>query len=150
MLIILMLLPMIVLTFISVIFGNEFLGISVSQELISALEVNGTVPEWLNVEGLTGGEYLFNIDLIIGAIAIITVIAVISIGVGIQVLGSGLSETSVKMIITALAYMGLWLVLSVLSMPLIFSIEIFGTLIYVGLTLGYVLGVVEKMTGGNI
>jgi len=145
-----MLLPMIVLTFISVIFGNEFLGISVSQELISALEVNGTVPEWLNVEGLTGGEYLFNIDLIIGAIAIITVIAVISIGVGIQVLGSGLSETSVKMIITALAYMGLWLVLSVLSMPLIFSIEIFGTLIYVGLTLGYVLGVVEKMTGGNI
>jgi len=32
-------------------------------------------------------------------------------------------------------------------MPLLLSIELFGTLIYTALTIGYTIGVVEKMSG---
>ena len=145
MLIMLCLMPLIAITFLSVILGADFISASVSDALIESLTVNGTTPEWLNVEGLST-SYSFGID---SAIAIIIVVAVISIGIGINVLGSGLSDTTVKLITTALAYTGLWSVLTLLSAPLIFQIETFGSIMYIALTLGYTIGVVNKMTGGN-
>ena len=148
MLIILCLLPLIAITFLSVLGGSEFIGVVVESSLFDKLGVNGTGSEWIKLEGLTVSGS-FNIHALEGAIAVIIVVAVVGIGFGINVLGSGLSETSVKLIVSALAYTGIWLLLSVLSSPLLFSIEVFGGIIYIALTLGYTIGVVNKMTGGN-
>lgn len=146
MLIILCLIPLIGITFLSVILGSEFVSASITDKLVETLTVNGTVPEWLNVEGLST-THTFNVGGLEGAIAIIIVIAVISVGIGINILGSGLAETTVKLITSALAYTGLWTVLSVLAIPLIFQIEIFGLLIYISLTIGYTIGVIQQITG---
>lgn len=145
MLIIMMLIPMIIITFISIMFGSEFIGISVDVNYLIDQMKNGTVKELLQEQGILSGSSNFSI-LITGAIGIILVVSIISIGLGIQVIGSGLSETSIKTLVNGIAYTGIWLVLSVLSTPLILNIEVFGIIIYVILTLGYVLGVIEKLS----
>jgi len=143
------LLPLISITFLSVLGGAEFIGIPLDSSFFDYLLINGSeYSEWIKIDDL-GISGSFNIDVIAGAIAIIIVIAVIGIGIGINVLGSGLSETTVKLIITAISYTGLWALLSVLASPLLFEIEVFGGVIYIALTLGYTIGVVNKMTGGK-
>jgi len=129
------LLPLIVLSFISIIFGNEFVSYT--------------------IEGEVRGEYLiiestyFNIDLMVGAIIIIITIASAVSLIGLKILGSGLSDESVRTIITGIIYTTIWAVLSALALPLLYSIELFGILIYVALTIVFVIGVIEKMSGGN-
>lgn len=147
MLIILCLLPLIAIAFLSVFFGSEFISILVETGMMDDLKVNGTTPEWSVLTGLSSPSGTFGISAIEGAIAIIIIIAVISIGLGIQVLGSGLSETTVKLMTSALAYTGIWILLSLLANPLLFSIETFGSIIYMALTLGYTIGVIQHITG---
>lgn len=144
MIIILTLVVLILLTFISVIFGNEFIGIPLEQELDFQVIVNGSVST-VKIEGET---MLFNIDPILGTIAIIIAIGVFSGLIGVRILGSGISETSVRIISIGVVHTGLWLMLSILAMPLIISIEVFGTIIYIALTLGYTIGVVQKISEG--
>jgi len=146
MLIIMMLIPMIIITFISMVFGADFLGVSVNVDYLIDQMKNGTIRQLLEEEGMEFGSHNFNITLVTGAIAIIMVIGLLALGLGIRVLGSGLSETSVKTLVGGIAYTGIWMVLSVMSMPLILNIETFGTIIYVILTVGYVLGVIQKLT----
>ena len=137
-------LSIIILSFLSVVFGNEFLGIWIEgRSLFGFAIINQTKTD---TETSIGGTH-FNIDPLEGAIMIIIAIAVATAFVGIKVLGSGLSDPSVRVLITATAYTGLWLVLSVLASPLLFEIEVFGSLIYVSLSIIYVIGVIEKMTG---
>ena len=148
MLIIAMLIPMVIITLISIVFGNDFIGVSVNTEYLIDQMKNGTVKDLLQEQGILSGTHTFSIELLVGAIAIIMVVSIIALALGIQVIGSGLSETSVKTLVSGMTYTGIWLVLSILSSPLILSIATFGIIIYVLLTIGYVLGVVDKMTGG--
>jgi len=139
MLIMLALVPLIVLTFLSVVFGNEFMVI-LSMEQI---EEEKTVWEWFeHFEGdlmtIAGG----------GGISIIILIAGVSIIIGLQVLGSGLSDTTVKVLTILTAYGSLWIILSLLSMPLLFESLLFGLLIYTILTLIFVIGIIEKISEG--
>jgi len=140
MLIMLALTPLLVLTFLSVIFGNEFLIIITDVEVIEEEK-----PVWVWFK-------YFEDDLLTiaggGGIAIIVLIAGISIVIGIQVLGSGLSDTTVKVLTILTAYGSLWIILSLLSMPLLFEIQLFGLLIYTILTLIYVIGMIEKISEG--
>jgi len=137
------LLPLLLLTIISVLFGENFIGYILEQDIKSTATVNIT-----DTTTIDWGENLieFNIDPITGMIAIIITIAIFTILIGIQILASGLSETSVKALMVATSYTGLWGVLSVLSIEIIKSIELVGSLIYVVLTIGYVIGVMEKMS----
>jgi len=128
------------------VFGADFLGVSVNVDYLIDQMKNGTIRQLLEEEGMEFGSHNFNITLVTGAIAIIMVIGLLALGLGIRVLGSGLSETSVKTLVGGIAYTGIWMVLSVMSMPLILNIETFGTIIYVILTVGYVLGVIQKLT----
>lgn len=139
------LLPLIVLTFLSVIFGNSFMSIGITHDITGLME-NGTLKEML--VGLEDADSIstFNLSGIQGAIAIIIVIATIAVIMGIRILGSGLSETSIKTMMIGFGYTGLWLVLSLLSAVLIIQIDIFGSMIYIILTLGYVIGVVQKLS----
>lgn len=86
------------------------------------------------------------IDAVTGALAVIIALIAISVVVGIQVLGSGISEQSVKAIITITGYISIWGIFSVLSINLINTIQIFGYIIYLVLTIMYTIGVMEKLT----
>lgn len=135
---------LLVLTLISIILGSNFTDSLVETTIDSEVIVDDVVGTFV----IEGTNVVINIDPFIGAIAIIIVIATLGALFGIQVLASGLSPESVRVLIIAVAYTGLWTVLSVLALPLISSIEIFGSLIYVVLTIGYVIGVIGKV-GGN-
>jgi len=141
------LLPMVVLSFLTVIFGSEWIDIIIGQYDLSHenIQYYNDLAEFMGHEGLTG-QATFSIDVLTGAIAIIVGIIALATLLGIQILGSGLSDTSVRLISILSAYIGLWSVLSVLCIPLIIEIEIFGQLIYIGLTLAYTIGVIEKIS----
>ena len=141
------LLPLIVLTFLSIIIGNEFLSVSIRHDITGLME-NGSLKDML--VGLEGADSTstFNLSGLEGAIAIIIVISTIAVIMGIRILGSGLSETSNKAMMIGFGYTGLWLVLSLLSSSLINQIDTFGSLIYITLTLGYAIGVVQKLSEG--
>jgi hypothetical protein len=130
------------------------LGIMVLLTLFSV--VAGSNWNELSSEGLSssatslGSEYAFQIDELTGAIAIIVIIVSIATLVGIRVVGSGLSDQSIKTITIGITYIGIWALFSVFSMPLIIMIEVFGTFLYIFLTIMYTIGVVQKITGGTI
>lgn len=140
MLITLCIIPLVLLTIIATIFGNEFMSITVSPSIFP--ENTSTI-----ITGGLGNQATFNIDSTSGAIAIIFIIAIAGSIIGIRILGSGLAETSIRTLTIAMAYTGVWLVLSLLAIPLLFSIELFGSLIYIVLTIGYVIGVIQRITG---
>lgn len=96
----------------------------------------------------TGYAVPVGIDSITGAIAIIIALVAIAVVVGIQILGSGISEQSIKAIIIVVGYASIWGIFSTLSLNLIIAIEIFGTIIYLFLTILYVIGVMEKLARG--
>ena len=96
-------------------------------------------------------DVIFSIDtssLIVSGLFILTTIIGIALITGIQVLASGLSPASVRVILLITAYTGAWAALSVLVFNLIVSIEIFGSVIYIILTVAYVVGVIQKISEG--
>lgn len=94
-------------------------------------------------------ELEFKIDELTGAIEIILLIAIGIALLGIRFLGSGLSDQSVRILTISAIYSGIWIMLSLLATPLLLSIEIFGLLMYIGLSIGYILGVIEKLSGSE-
>ena len=133
------------MTLISVLLGSSFTDTLVSTTIDNEAIINGTITSF----EIWNTDIILNIDPIIGAISIIIVVATVGAVIGIQILASGLSPESVRVLIMAIAYTGVWTVLSILSFPLITSIEIFGGLIYVILTIGYVIGIIQKLGGGT-
>lgn len=136
---------MLVISLFSVIAGNSFIGILTENVIQSEAIVNGSTTIFETVIP----DYTFGLDPITGGIALIVTIATLGALIGIRVLGSGLSEASIKIIMTGAFYAGLWTLLSVISANLIFAIEGFGALIYTVLTLLYAIGVVSKFFGGE-
>jgi len=138
-------LPLIVLSILSVVFGNEFIGIPTDRSAIVGYAIfNATITE---MELPEREPEILNIDPLTGAITIIVILATATALLGIKVLGSGLSDDSVRVLITTTVYVSIWTILSLLAIPLISSIEIFGSLLYVCLTIGYIIGVIEKISG---
>ena len=136
---------LVVLSLFSVILGNSFIGSQVENVIGNDLIINGTTTT-VNVNA----NALFSIDPFLGLIGMIIVLVVLATAVGIQVVGSGLSPETVRIIVIGTAYGGLWIMFSLLAEPLISSIAIFGSLIYVTLTIGYIWGVVQKIAGGGV
>jgi len=154
------LLPMVVLTIISVVFGSDWMGATGGNFWTDLWEGFVEFCEWLGrLQGLPVPEddpaptnlpedVYFEIDPVVGAIVILIVIGIIGAILGIQILGSGLSDWSVRLGILIFTYLGLWVLLTILSMPLIKSIEVFGSIIYISLTIGYTIGVIQKLSEG--
>lgn len=134
---------LIVITFFSLILGDTFIDTPFEIGIDSEATVNDVAKTFtVDLEWIT-----FEIDPVAGMIVIFIVIIVIGLLLGIQVLASGLSPESIRFVMNAILYFGIWSVLSALASPLIFGIEIFGTLIYIVLTVAYVIGVIQKQTG---
>ena len=131
---------MVVLTILSIVLGSSFISIDFETKWVRAGAYGSQVSS--RYENLT-----FKIDDLEGMLGIITVIIIFSTLVGIQILASGLSHSSVNIISVATAYGGIWAVLSVLSAGMIKDIALFGGLIYITLTIAFVIGIVQKHVG---
>ena len=136
---------LIVLTMLSFILGGVFVDIPVSINVKGTQKLEGTSKTF----EFPIGDFIIEIDPVAGLIVIFILIIVISGLLGIQILASGLSPESVRFMMTSILYFGLWSLLSVMASGLIFGIEIFGTIIYITLTIAYVIGVIQKISGGG-
>lgn len=105
--------------------------------------INGTDTSY----GIEGFEVEAGFTLEQGVLAVIIVMVAVGLVAGIQVLGSGLSEFSVKMIYTTIFFYTLWLMLSVFGLPAITIVPVFGWVFYFFLTLLYTVGVVGQING---
>jgi len=139
---------MIVIVLLNLVLGNDFLAGITELSVDNEAFIDGVSSTF----EVVSENVLFSIDTstVIGAITILSITIIgIAVIVGITVLGSGLNPQSAKIVILALTYAGIWILLSTLAFPLIISIEIFGSVIYVGITIAYILGVIQSISGGN-
>ena len=128
----------------SFILGGQLIDVPIEVEIKGSSKLGGTSTAF----EIPFGDIVLKIDPTAGLIVIFIVVIVIAVILGIQILASGLSPESIRFIMNAILYFGLWSLLSVLASGLIFGIAIFGTIIYISLTIGYVIGVIQKISGG--
>lgn len=134
---------MTILTLFSVILGSSWTGALGSIDIGETIIVNGTSQDF----AIQGIDFSLNIDPVSGFISSIIVIVSIAAILGINIVSSGLSDSAVRIMTMGIVYTSIWTTLSTLSAPLIKSIEIFGALIYIVLTIAYAVGVVQKIDG---
>ena len=135
-----------IITILSIISGNSFIGIIVENLVDNALIVNGTTT---SLE-IPIDDIAFGLDPITGGLALITTLAVLGALITVQIIGSGMSSNGSRIIMVSVFYGGIWVILSLVSYPMIISIEIFGVILYLMLTILYAIGVVGKYFGGDI
>lgn len=110
----------------------------------STITENGTSSS-VETESVTA---VFNINMVSGVIALIIGLVAIGVVAGIRVLGSGLSEHSVKLIYNSSVYYGMWGIFSALAFPVFTEIPLMGLFFWLGLTLVYTLGFFETTHNG--
>lgn len=136
---------MLLITLLSIISGNSFIGVSSTYEVNTDAIVNGSTSTFdINQASLT-----FSIDPLQGALVWIVIIVALGVAIGIKVLGSGLSDQSVHLLFMGTFFISIWTILSVLASGLIFEIEVFGSLIYITLTILYAIGCIMFVSGGG-
>ena len=139
---------LLILIFLNLILGNNFIDTTLEVGLENEAIVNGTSTTFLQ-ETQNLIFYIDTSNLILAGITLLTTIIIAASITGITVLGSGLNPQSSRIIVLLTAYIGLWSTLSILVFSLINSILIFGSIIYIGITLGYAFGVVQKISGSE-
>jgi len=111
-----------------------------TQNLAANQTLNGTSQE-LELEQ---GSLDLGFNMTYGLVTVI--VSAIALGlIGLNVLGSGLSDFSVKIIWNGIVFYGLWLIFSVLSYSSIVSIPTFGIIFWFLLTFVYTLGIFNMM-----
>lgn len=135
------LLILIVLSLFSVITGASLKEVSAET-----LGGSGQFNETTTAFDISDVNTFFYIDEFQGALVIIITVMVIATLFGLQIMGSGFSSTSVRIITIGVSYYGVWGVFSVLSYNLIISIEIIGALIYIVLTIMFSIGILNKFS----
>ncbi len=111
---------------------------------------NITIDENVTTVNLPeSGEMNIQFTELEGALVILTIAIAIAIVAGIHVLGSGLSDTSQRLIFYSAIYLGIWAVFSILASPLLFAIASFGILIWIILTLMVVIGFAGEVSGSE-
>ncbi len=139
------LLIIMVLIVFSLVLGENFLATFVNIEVNTDAIVDGISSTFV-VESETIFFYIDTSDLISAGIVLLSTVILVAIGTGISVLGSGLNPQSSRIIVLLTAYIGLWTSLSILAFSLINSIQVFGYIIYVSLTIAYAIGVIQKIS----
>lgn len=131
---------LIVISLISVLTGGNF-DKTIDVDLI---ESTGNVNQSTTTFDFGNLSTVFYIDEFQGAIVIIIGLIAILVLLGFRILNSGLSDETVKTLTTFIEYMVLWLIFSVLSYPLIISIQVIGGFLYIFLTILFVIGVFQE------
>jgi hypothetical protein len=132
------------MTIFSLIFSSTYVIYSASNLVNTNAIVNGSTTDII-----VGQTTNFNVDALVGAITWIVVILVLAGAVGINVVGSGLTGASAKMIVVGTAWSSAFILLSVYAFPLIVLIPYnIGSLVFILLTMLYAFGVFKQL-GGN-
>lgn len=134
-----------VLSIFSVVLGGTWTGTPVEFTVDNSAIVNGTISEF----GFETTGMFFAIDPISGAIATIIGFVTVASLVGAQIFGSGLSDSNARALMYMIIYSSLWTLLSILASPLIWSIPVFGGFLYVGLTIAYAVGAIQKLVSDD-
>ena len=88
---------------------------------------------------------VFSVEMTSGVIALIIGLTAIAVVSGVKLFGSGLSETSIKIIYNSTVYYGLWGIFSALSYPMFLGMPLFiGVFGWFFITLIYSLGYFES------
>ena len=148
MLITLTLMVMVGLSLFSIILGSNYISTAINVEVDNISLINGNTTTFL----VEAQEVIFQVDttsLINAGIALLFGVLIVAGLTGISVLGTGLNPQSAKIIIIITAFIGIWSSLTIIVYPLIIEIAIFGSVIYIGLTLGYAIGVVKIVSGSE-
>ncbi len=106
--------------------------------------VNGSTSSYF-----TQYDFSFTLSPAEAGLSTIVGIFVVAAMIGLNILGSGLSDESVETMIGIVVYAGIWATLSIISGVMILSIPIFGVVIYFVMTLVYTFGVIQKVTGDS-
>lgn len=114
---------------------------SFSDVSSSSFLENGTQSNW-TVYSTSSGFY---IDEFEGAIIILVIIVAIVAVIGLRIFNSGLSDSGIRTITIIIFYASLWGIFSVMAYDLIISIAIFGSFIYVILTIIFIMGVFQTI-----
>lgn len=89
-------------------------------------------------------NFSFSVNLLTMLFAIITIFTIIAL-VGTNVFGSGLSDTSITLIIKVTAYVIVWLVSSLFTLSFLSPIGNYGTIFYAILSVVYTLGFLQTL-----
>lgn len=135
---------LILLTFISIFTGNDFMTISIEESYNYYITINGTTGDIL-FEGV--GD--LGLDPLIQAIIWISVIGLIGIISSISLFGSGFNEGGGRWMVGIIFFVAIWLMFSTFPLPLIMAIEGVGFFIYLFLTIIYAVDVIIFLMGGG-
>ncbi len=117
--------------------GNVDIGTGNNQSL-STSEGDG----YVDIPG--GGSQYFDLSGAQGALVVITAAIALGIASGVSILGSGLSDGARKLIFLACAYFGIWGIFSALALKIINSMDLFGPILWIILTIMYAVGFTQS------
>lgn len=113
-----------------------------SSDIIKNPTIDGTTTGYEE----TGQTFSVTVTETLGIMAIIAVIEAIAVIAGIQVLGSGLNETSTMIIYKSAGLTILWSIFSVTSLQVLLLIPFsLGLLLWLFLTLFYAVGIINSV-----
>jgi len=127
--------PLLFLCLLDILLGGDLISVEVKYYVYDSVD-----------RDIDSKTFDFEIDT---AMAILTAIITAVILLGIQILGSGLQDTTVRVVTLIILYMGIWTILSIMGWSLLFSNKITGTIIYVFLCLFYIVGIADKIGGSG-
>lgn len=141
-----LLFPIAVMLLLSV-FGMIYTGATYAPDSTedysnSTVDVDGD-PTYVDIP--EAGSYTFDIWGNSGFLLILAAAITVGILAGINVLGSGLSEASQKMLFDSVLFGGIWACLSVASVDFMF-VNAYSSLLWLVLTMIYIIGVGSHMT----
>jgi len=125
---------------------NQNLESGYSSQSINGSFIEGGEEKSLSTEG---SEYEFAINEAQGIIAIVIAVSIIASLIGIRVLGSGLSEMTVKILYNTIFFYGVWALFSVFALEWLLIIPIGGWIIYLILTGVLSFGIVQQINGNG-
>lgn len=89
------------------------------------------------------------IDKVLLFVGILIGIVVLALIIGVRIFGIGIAGVSIKIVIVFIAFFLLWIILSVLSMPILLDLPYIGEMMWVSLTIIYVIGLLLGLEGGG-
>jgi hypothetical protein len=136
------------------IFGLFYNGETFNKNMqgnYSSVAINGTFVESGTEKSLatSENEYSFSTNETQGIMAIVIAVSVIGSIIGIRVLGSGLSEITIKILYNTIFFYGVWALFSVFSLGLLLLIPIGGWIIYFILTGMLSFGIVQQINSSS-
>lgn len=137
---------MLILTIVGMVYDETFIftGTTVTNETYTG-GVNNTT-----IEIPSAGEQTFSINMSDTTLILAILIAGIGVAVvaGVNILGSGLSDTSQSVLFNSVVFLGLWAVLTVFSASMVFTNDLM-ILLYVIITIIFVIGLAMHISGST-